>query len=66
MRTQFIDDIVNEILTDMSNRQKTAPDHMGTSSIPEFEEAFGAMIPENDETSNVIMRRIWKELQETH
>ena len=66
MRTQHIDQIVNEILTDMSNREKDAASQMDASSIPDFEEAFGDLLQEDDEASMDVMRKIWKELQEVH
>ncbi|WP_319405310.1 hypothetical protein [uncultured Desulfosarcina sp.] len=66
MRTQYIDQIVNEILTDMSHREKESTGPMDISSIPNFEEAFGELIKEEDETSRDVMRRIWNELQDTH
>ena len=63
MRTQYIDQIVNEILTDMSHREKDATGHTDISSVPGFEEALGEFIQEEDETSRDVMRRIWTELQ---
>jgi hypothetical protein len=64
MRTQYIDQIVNDILTDISQREKDATTHMYGSSVPNFEDAFGELIQEDDETSKDVMRRIWKELKD--
>ena len=66
MRTQYIDQIVNEILIDMSHREKDATGHRDKSSVPGFEEALGELIQEEDETSRDVMRRIWNELQGLH
>jgi len=65
MRTQYIDQIVNEILTDMSHRENDATAPADISSVPNFEDAFGELIQEDDETSKGVMRRIWKELKDT-
>lgn len=65
MQNQYIDQIVNEILTDMSQRETDATAHTAQSSVPNFEDAFGELIKEDDETSRDVMRRIWKELQQT-
>jgi hypothetical protein len=66
MRTQYIDQIVNEILTDMSHREKDATNSAEPSSVPKFEDAFGEVIQDDDEISKDVMRRIWEELQSTH
>ena len=66
MRTQYVDQIVNEILTNMSHRENDATAHTDISSVPDFEDAFGELIQEDDKTSVDVMRRIWKELQGTH
>jgi len=66
MQCPEIDQIVNEILVDMSEREKDAPSEVDASSVPEFEEAFGDLLQDDDETSLVVMRKIWKELQAVH
>ncbi|WP_319521843.1 hypothetical protein [uncultured Desulfosarcina sp.] len=66
MQTQTIDQIVNDILTDMSDRDRGAAPHANAASVPDFDDAFGEILQGNDATENDIMRRIWKELQETH
>ena len=66
MRTQYVDQIVNEILTDMSQRENDTTNHTDISAVPNFEDAIGKLIQEDDETSRDVMRRIWRELQETH
>ena len=65
METQYIDQIVSEIMTDMSERQKTTGP-TGGSSVPDFDDAFGDLIQDDDVASNAVMRRIWKELQVAH
>ena len=40
MRIQEIDQIVNEILTDMSHREKDATAQKDTSFVPNFEDAL--------------------------
>ena len=66
MHTQYIDQIVNEILTDISHRDKNATAPSDISSVPNVEDAFGKLIQDDDETSKDVMRRIWKELKLTH
>ena len=66
MRTQYIDQIVNEILTDMSHREKDVTTPAEPSSVPQFDDAFGEIIQDDDEMSKDAMRRIWEELQNTH
>jgi hypothetical protein len=66
MQTQAIDQIVNDILTDMSSRSRRTAPRANAPSVPDFDDAFGEIFQGNDETDNDIMRRIWKELQETH
>ncbi len=66
MRTQYIDQIVNEILTDMSHRDKIATAPSDISSVPNFEDVIWKLIQDDDETSRDVMHRIWEVLQETH
>ena len=66
MHRPDVDQIVNEILVDMFKREKDAASEVDASSVPEFEEAFGNLLQEDDETSLVVMRKIWKELQAVH
>lgn len=65
MQTEYIDQIVSEILTDMSHRQKGTAAHAEPSPVPDFDAAFGELIDEDDQTSRDVMHRIWKELQRT-
>ena len=65
MQTQAIDQIVNDILTDMSNQNRGAAPPANAASVPDFDDAFGEIFQENDKTDNDIMRKIWKELQKT-
>jgi hypothetical protein len=64
MQTEYIDLIVNEILTDMSHRRKGSAVHADPSPVPDFEDAFGELIQEDDQTSRDVMHRIWKELRQ--
>ena len=66
MRTQYVDQIVNEILIDMANRDEHATSHPDVSPVPDFEDAFGTLLQEDDATSKDVMRRIWNELQNAH
>lgn len=66
MQTQTIDQIVNDIMTDMSKGNRGAAPHADAASVPDFDDAFGEILQSNDKTDNDIMRRIWNELQETH
>ncbi len=67
MRTQTIDQIVNEILADMSNRKKDTAISTSThtSATPHFEDAFEKLLQDEDPTSQEVMRRIWKKLLAT-
>jgi hypothetical protein len=64
MQTEYIDQIVNEILADMPLRQKGTGAHAKPSPVPDFEDAFGELIKNSDETSRDVMHRIWKELRQ--
>ncbi|BBO70991.1 hypothetical protein DSCA_49210 [Desulfosarcina alkanivorans] len=64
MQPRYIEHIVNEILTDMSQRETHADAPSDQLSAPDFEKAFGELIKEDDETSRDVMRRIWKELRQ--
>lgn len=66
MRPREIDQIVNEILSDTSHREKHAGGPTDKSSVPDFEDAFKKLTQDDDETSRDIMRRIWRELKQSH
>ena len=66
MQRQDVDQIVNDILIDMSKREKDATPRAESSSVPEFEDAFKDLLQEDDETSLIVMRKIWRELQAVH
>jgi hypothetical protein len=66
MPTPYIDQIVKEILTDMSHGKKSATAPADSSSVPDFEDTFGKIIQDDDETSRDVMRRIWNELKHTY
>ncbi|WP_372682866.1 hypothetical protein [Desulfosarcina sp.] len=65
MRTADIDQIVNEILTDMSHRENNISASADRSSVPDFEDTFGKLI-QDDESSKEAMRKIWEELTHPH
>lgn len=65
MRTEDIDQIVNEILTDMSHRENNTSASADRSSVPDFEDTFRKLI-QDDESSKEAMRKIWKELTHPH
>ena len=65
MQTQTIDQILNDIMADMSRGNRGAAPHANAASVPDFDDAFGEILQGNDKTDNDIMRKLWKELQET-
>jgi hypothetical protein len=66
MRTEDIHWIVEEILTDISCRDKSGSVHPEPSAVPDIESVFEEVFHEDDATSREIMRQIWQQLQETH
>jgi hypothetical protein len=66
MQTVDIDMIVQQILTDMSLKDKAAIANTKQANGPELEEAFEELTREEDETSKAVLHRIWEELQETY
>jgi hypothetical protein len=64
MKTEYIDQIVQDIVTDMSFREKNAASQSETASIPFPEDAIEEFIQDDDETGKDVMRKIWKELIE--
>ena len=66
MQTQTIDQIVNDIMTDMSKGNRSVAPHADAASVPDFDDAFGEILQNNDKTDNDIMRRIWNEMQKTN
>ena len=64
------DQIAQEILADMSLKEKTAFANLDENDIPHLQYAFDAcvrgQIGIDDELAKDIMRHIWEVLQETH
>ncbi len=64
------DQIAQEILDDMSLKEKTAFANLDENDIPHLQYAFDACVRSqlgiNDEVGKNIMRHIWEVLQETH
>lgn len=65
-----IDQIVQEILSDMPLKDKAAIANLDEDKVPLLQYAFDIwvrnQVGEDDETSKDVMHRIWKVLQETH
>jgi hypothetical protein len=62
--------IAQEILTEMSLKERTAFANLNESDIPYLQHAFDACVRSqpgtDDEIGRDIMQRIWAILQETH
>ena len=65
MYTEDIDQIVHDIVSDMYRKGKVGKVDPDRSAAPDLEDVFEELIHEEDETSKQVMRKIWKELQET-
>jgi hypothetical protein len=65
-----IDEMFQEILAEMSLKEKAAIANMDEDKIPYLQYAFDVCIRsqlgKDDEMSKNVMHRIWEELQETH
>jgi hypothetical protein len=61
-----VDMIVQEILTDMSLKDKAAIANTGPSSDPGLDTVFEELTRDDDETSKAVLRKIWEELHETY
>ena len=65
-----IDEMVQEILADISLKEKVAIANLDEDKIPYLQYAFDTcirnQIGEDDEISKGVMHRIWEVLQETH
>jgi hypothetical protein len=66
MQTKQIDQIVAEIISDISKKDSTKADDPESCPLPGFDDVVEQLIDEDDETSRRVMRAIWKELQEKH
>lgn len=62
--------IVADILSGMSLKEKSLIAHMDEKSLPYLQYAFDVYISKNTgddpETGREIMKRVWQTLQETH
>jgi hypothetical protein len=65
MKAEHIDQIVQEILTDITQRKRDAATKPETAAIPFAEDVIEEFIQEDDETGKDVMRKIWRELLET-
>ena len=61
-----VDMIVQEILTDMSLKDKAAIANTGPASDPQLDTVFEELTREDDETSKAVLRKIWQELHESY
>jgi hypothetical protein len=65
-----IDEMVQEILADMSLKEKAAIANVDKDKVSYLQYAFDVCIRsqlgEDDETSKDVMHRIWEVLRETH
>jgi predicted nucleic acid-binding protein len=65
-----IDQIVQDILADMSLKEKAAIANLDEKDVPflhyAFEVCVRGQIGQDDELSEDIMHRMWEVLQETH
>ena len=66
MQAVDIEMIVQEILTDMSLKDKAAIANTKPANGPELEDVFEELTREDDETSKAVLHKIWEELQETY
>ena len=66
MKALDIDQIVQEILTDMSLRDKAVIANSHPTPGPELDMLFEELLEDDDETGKAVMRRILEELQATH
>ena len=65
-----IDQIIQEILSDMSLKEKAAIANLDEGKVPYLQYAFDVCIRsqlgQDDEMSKDVMHRMWEVLQETH
>jgi CRP-like cAMP-binding protein len=65
MKSEFIDQMVQEILTDMYSKEKDTATKPETTAFAFPEDAIEEFIQEDDEIGKNVMRKIWRELIET-
>ena len=61
-----IDQIVQDILADMSLKEKAMIANLDEEDVPYLQYAFDTLVGEDDEIGKNVMRRMWEMLQETH
>jgi hypothetical protein len=61
-----IDMIVQEILTDMSLKDKAAIANTAPDGENRLDDVFEELTREDDETSRAVLRKIWEELYGTY
>jgi hypothetical protein len=61
-----IDMIVQEILTDMSLKDKAAIANTTPDAETQLDDMFEELTCEDDDTSKAVLRKIWEELHETY
>ena len=61
-----IDQIVKDILANMSLKEKAAIAQLDEEDVPYLQYAFSTLVGEDDELGKDVMHRIWTVLQETH
>jgi hypothetical protein len=68
--TSSIDQIVQDILSDMSLKEKAATANLDEDKVPYLQYAFDicvrSQLGKDDEMGKDVMHRIWGVLQETH
>jgi hypothetical protein len=64
MQTKQINQIVAEIISDISKKDTTKMEDPESCPMPGIENVVEELLDEDDETSREVMRAIWKELQE--
>ena len=68
--TSNMDEMVQEILADMSLKEKAAIANVDKDKVPYLQYAFDVCIRnqlgKDDEMSRDVMHRMWEVLQETH
>ena len=61
-----IDMIVQEILTDMSLKDKASIANTKPAADTKLDDVFEELTREDDETSKAVLRKIWQELHESY
>ncbi|BBO87097.1 hypothetical protein [Desulfosarcina ovata] len=61
-KTEYVDQMVKEILADISRRETNPSPKQTGASVAEMEDAFDMIFHDEDELSKAVMRKILKEL----